>query len=330
MRRRDFIRLASCAAAWPLASRAQQSGSMKRIGILLPYSESDQQVQSELRALGATIESLGWKEGNNVRLEVRWTGGDLRRLQLLAKELAELPCDVILARGTPATAAIRHETRTKPIVFVLVADPVGDGFAQSLARPGGNITGFTTVEPSLGGKWLQLLKEIAPQVGQFGVMFDPKTAPDGGSFYFHLIETAAASMAVTVSKACVADDKDIFRMMETSAKERNFGVVVMPDLTTNAYRKAIIEAAARYGISTIYPYSFAVEEGGLISYGVEVNEIFKQAAGYVDRILRGSRPNELPVQEPVKFQLLINLNAAKSLGLVVPPIMQQRADRVIE
>jgi putative tryptophan/tyrosine transport system substrate-binding protein len=238
---------------------------------------------------------------------------------------------VILTRNAPVTAAVRRETSTIPIVFVLVADhPVGDGFVQSLARPGGNITGFSTVEPSLGGKWLELLREIAPQVGQVGVMFDPDTAPNGGSFYFHLIETAAVSIAVRVSTAPVSDDKDIFRTIEASAKERNFGVIVMPDQTTTVRRKAIIEAAARYRVPTIYPYLFAADEGGLISYEFEVADIYRQAAGYIDRILRGSKPDELPVQEPVRFQLIINLNAAKSLGLVVPPIMQQRADKVIE
>jgi putative ABC transport system substrate-binding protein len=210
MRRRDFIRLASGAAAWPLAARAQQSGSVKRIGILLPLSENDPQVQTEVQTFQAAIESLGWKEGSNVRFELRWAGGDTVRLQSLAKELVELPCDVILTRNTPVTAAVRRETRTIPIVFVVVADPVGDGFVQSLARPGGNITGFSTSEPSLGGKWLQLLKEIAPQVGQVDVIFNPNTAPDGGSSYFHLIETAAASMAVKVTPASISDDKDIF------------------------------------------------------------------------------------------------------------------------
>ena len=330
MRRRDFIRLASGAAAWPLAARAQQSRSIKRIGILLPFSENDQQIQTEVQTFRAAIELLGWNERSNVKFEARWAGGDAKRLQSLAKELVELPCDVILTRNTPVTAAVRRETSTIPIVFVLVADPVGDGFVQSLARPGGNITGFSTVEPSLGGKWLELLREIAPQVGQVGVMFDPNTAPNGGSFYFHLIETAAASIAVRVSTAPVSDDKDIFRTIEASAKERNFGVIVMPDQTTTVRRMAIIEAAARYRVPTIYPYLFAADEGGLISYGFEVADIYRQAAGYIDRILRGSKPDELPVQAPVRFQLIINLNAAKSLGLVVPPIMQQRADKVIE
>jgi putative tryptophan/tyrosine transport system substrate-binding protein len=329
MKRREFIGLVSGAAAWPVTARAQQSGGLKRIGVLLPFFESDLQVKAELEFLREAIKSFGWQDDQNVKFEIRWLGGDAGRLHSVVGQLIKLPCDLIIPWSTPPTLAVRNETHTTPVLFMYVSDPVGDGIVASLARPGGNITGFTTVQVSLDGKLLELLREVAPQVVRISVIYNPKTVPGGGSHFLKQIE-AAASAAITVSAAPVADDKDIASIFDGAATEPNIGIIVMSDSTTASHRMAIIDAAAQHGIPTIYPYPWAASEGGLIGYGMDVDDMLRRAAIYIDRILRGTRPDELPVQAPVKFKLAINVKTAKALGLTIPQTLLAQADELIE
>jgi ABC-type uncharacterized transport system substrate-binding protein len=256
--------------------------------------------------------------------------GDAERMQVFAKELVALQPHVLFARSTPVTAALLKETHTIPIVFTVVSDPVGDHLVESLARPGGNVTGFTNVESSLAGKWLELLKQIAPSIKRVAFIFDPKLAPGGGSYYTRLIEATAPSFAVTPTATPVHGAVEIERTISEFAREPNGGLVVLPDGTTNTHRELIVTLAARHRVPTIYAFRDNVVDGGLISYGVDVVDQFLQAAGYVDRILKGAKPAELPVQLPTKFELTINLKTAKALGLDVPLQLQQRADELIE
>jgi putative ABC transport system substrate-binding protein len=268
--------------------------------------------------------------GRNVRIDTRWAAGDVARIRTLAKELVALQPDVILARGAPVTIALLQETRTVPMVFVVVSDPVGDGIVASFAHPGGNATGFTNVEASLGGKWLEVLKEIAPGVARVAVMFDPKTSAGGGSYYLRLVEGAAASIAVQMIATPIQDAAEIERAMDVFSREPNGGLLVMPDVTTNTHRELIIATAARHRLPAVYPFRNFVAEGGLASYGVDIPDLYRRAATHVDRILRGAKPSELPVQAPVKFELALNLKTARALGLEVPPMLLARADEVIE
>jgi putative ABC transport system substrate-binding protein len=265
-----------------------------------------------------------------VRFDTRWAAGDVDRIRTYAKELVALQPDVILARTTPVTAALLQETRTIPIVFVGPSDPIGAGFAASMARPGGNATGFTNVEASLGGKWVELLKEINPRTARIAVMFDPKTSPGGGSFYLRLVQDAARSIAVETAAIPVHDAAEIARAIEAIAREPGSGLLVTPDVTTHTNRALIISLAARHSLPAVYAYQFYVGEGGLASYGIDVVDLYRRAATYVDRILRGEKPDQLAVQAPVKFQLAINLKAARALGLAVPPGLLAIADEVIE
>ena len=330
MTRREFITLLGGAAAWPLAARAQQDGRMRRIGVLIPLAESDAEAQSELSAFRERLQHLGWTNGRNAQIDTRWAAGDVGRIRTYAKELVALQPDVILARTTPVTAALLQETRTIPIVFVGPSDPVGAGFAASMARPGGNATGFTNVEASLGGKWVELLKEINPRTARIAVMFDPKTSPGGGSFYLRLVQDAAQSIAVETIATPVQDAAEIERAIEAIAREPGAGLLVTPDVTTHTNRALIISLAARHRLPAVYAYQFYISEGGLASYGIDVIDLYRRAATYVDRILRGEKPDQLAVQAPVKFQLAINLKTAKALGLDVPATLLARADEVIE
>jgi len=331
MRRREFITLISgAAAALPLPSRAQQAAGERRIGVLVPLAESDAQAQAEVMAFRERLQQLGWTEGRNARIDKRWAAGDIGRIQIYAKELVALQPDVILARTTPVTVALLHETRTIPIVFVGASDPVGDGFAASMARPGGNATGFTNVEASMGGKWVEVLKEINPRIARIAVMFNPKTSPGGGSYYLQLVQDAARSIAVEAIATPVHDAAEIERGIEAFAREPNRGLLVQPDVTTHSNRALIISLAAKHRLPTVYTFPFYVTEGGLASYGVDVVDVYRQAATYVDRILRGEKAGELAVQGPTKFELSINLKTAKALGLTVPPSLLTRADKVIE
>ena len=331
MRRRDFVmRLGGAVLAWPLAVRAQQPDRMYRIGVLIPFAESDVVAQIEVSAFREQLQQLGWTDGRNLRSDYRWAAGDIGKIRTFAKELVALRPDVILARTTPVTAALLRETRTIPIVFVVVSDPVGDGFVTSLARPGGNVTGFTNFESSLGGKWLGLLKEIFPRVARVAFMFGPKAAPGGGSYFQRSLVDTAPSIPVELVAMAVPDAAEIERAIVAFTHEPNGGLLVLPDVTTLFHRDLIISLAARHRLPGIYPWSDATIAGGLISYGINYVELYRRAASYVDRILRGAKPGELPVQAPVKFDLIINATTARALGLTIPQSILIVADRVIE
>ena len=330
MKRRDFIALLGGAtAAWSLVARAQQVERMRRIGVLIPFAESDAEAQAQVIAFRERLGQLGWTDGRNLRIDYRWAVGGVG-VRAFAKELVELRPDVIVCRASPPTAALLQETKAIPIIFLSVSDPVGDGFVASLARPGGNVTGFTNVESSLGGKWLELLKEIAPRVSQVAAIFNPKTAPGGGSYYRRLVEDAAPFFAVKVIATPVKDAAEIERAIVSFARERNGALVVLPDLTTVSNRDLIISLAARHRLPAVYGFRFFVTHGGLISYGIDLVDLYSRGASYVDRILRGAKPNELPVQLPTKFELAVNVKTANALGLRIPQSISLRADHVIE
>jgi putative ABC transport system substrate-binding protein len=325
MRRREFITLLGGAAAgWPLAARAQPE-RMPRIGVLMPFAKDNPEGQARIAAFLRELQQLGWTDGRNLQIEYRWVTGDLRKAAI---ELVTLSPDVILASATPAVAALQQATRTVPIVFAQVADPVSAGFVASLAKPGGNITGFTNIEYGIGAKWLELLKEIAPHVTRVGVIRDPTSTSSIGQFAS--IESAAWSFGVEVSPLGGRDAKDIEDTVTEFARGSNGGLISVATPLTVNNRGLIISLAARHRLPATYPYRFPVTEGGLISYGPDSVDPHRQAAGYVDRILKGEKPADLPVQGATKFELAINLKTAKALGLTVPPSLLDRADEVIE
>jgi putative ABC transport system substrate-binding protein len=333
LKRRDFITLLGGAASsllWPLAARAQRADRMRRIGVLMAFDENDPLAKGWLSDFTQRLAELGWTDGRTVRMDVRWAAGSVERMRTFAKELVELQPDLIFASTTPVTAALQRETRTIPIVFVLVSDPVGAGFAAGLPRPGGNITGFTNTEAALGGKWLEMLKEIAPRVTRVAVMFNPDTAPGGGAYFLGPFEAAARSLAVEPIMARVRSDAEIEAVIASLGSEQA-GLVIIADSFMLVHRGTVISLTARNNVPAIgadLP-GFA-REGGLLSYGANFPDIFRRAAPYVDRILRGANPADLPVQAPTKYQLVINLKTARALGLEVPPTLLARADEVIE
>jgi len=330
MKRREFITLlgGAAAAAWPAAAWAQQSERMRRIGVLHGFAESDPQAASRVVAIQRGLRELGWMEGRNIRLDYRWAG-DASRAQAYAKELVAEAPDAILAHSSPVLAALRHETLTVPIVFVVVVDPVGQGFVPNLARPGGNITGFTNYETTIGGKWLEILKELAPRIARIALLYNPDTAPFFG-FFQRSIEEAASSFAVEAITISARDAVEIERAIDAFAVGSNAGVVIVPDVTTVRHRELIINLAAHHRLPTIYSFPYFATSGGLMYYGINVLEQYRGAASYIDRILRGANPGDLPVQAPTKYELIINLKTAKALGLDVPPTLLARADEVIE
>jgi len=324
MRRREFITLlGSAAAAWPLAARAQQRERVRRIGALMPGGENDL-----VSALTQALADLGWTDGRNMRIDLRWYGDDINRIQRLAQELVGLQPDIIVTSSTPSTVALQRETRTIPIVFATVSDPVANGIVARLDQPGGNITGFANLEASLGGKWLELVSEVAPGLKRVAIMFNPDTSP--ASAYMPSLETAARSLKVETIIAPSHGDVEIETAIVALGRERGGGLVVMPDIFTLAHRTPIISAAARNNVPAVYWTSGFVRDGGLLSYGVDPVDIWRRAATYVDRILRGAKPAELPVQFPTKFEMAVNLKTAKALGLTIPPSIWLRADQVIE
>jgi putative ABC transport system substrate-binding protein len=331
MRRRDFITgIAGSAAAWPLAARAQQAGPMRRIGMLMGFAESDSQAQAFAAAFREGLQKLGWAEGRNIRIDTRWaTPSDVELRQRFAKELIALQPDLVLAATTPTIAAMLQQTRTVPIVFVNVADPIGSGFVASFPRPGGNVTGFSTMEPTMASKWLELLKEIAPRVARVALLFNPATAPYF-EYYLNPFKAAAASFGVEAIVASVRDTSEVESVVAAQARQPNGGLAVMPDAFTVTHRAEVISLAARHRLPAVYPFRFFTEAGGLLSYGTDLVDNYRRAASYADRILKGAKPSELPVQAPVKFELVINMKTAKALGLDVPVQLQQRADEVIE
>jgi putative ABC transport system substrate-binding protein len=327
--RRDFITLLGCAAAaWPLAAHAQQGERVRRIGVLVGRDQNDPVAQTMVSAFTQALAGLGWTDGRNVRMELRWWGEDSNRMRALARELVGLQPDIILAGGTPATAAVQRETRTIPIVFANLADPVVSGIVPRLDRPSGNITGFALYEASMGGKWLELLSEIAPGLKRAAIMFNPDAIPI--SVYMPSFETAARSLKVAPISTPVHSDVEIETAIIALGHEPEGGLVVMTDAFTNVHRASIISAAARNNVPAVYAFSEFVRVGGLLSYGVGLVDNFRRAASYVDRILRGEKPSDLPVQFPVKYEMVVNLKTAKALGLAVPPSIMLRADEVIE
>jgi ABC-type uncharacterized transport system substrate-binding protein len=330
LKRRDFITLiGSSAAAWPLAARAQDERT-RRIGVLMGHAESDSDAQANVAAFRETLHKLGWAEGRNIRIDIRWPiAGDIESMQRLAKELVALQSDVILSQITPTTAALLQQTHTIPIVFATVSDPVGSGFVASFPRPAGNVTGFTSIEPTMTGKWLELLKEIAPRVARVAFLFNPVTAAYA-EYFLNPLKAVAPSLGVEAIAAPVRDTSELESVVAAQAHEPNSGLIVMPDSFTDIYRVEITSLAARYRLPAVYPFHQFAEVGGLLSYGNDQIDNHRRAAVYVDRILRGAKPSELPVQAPVKFELVINLKTARALGLDVPTVLQQRADRVIE
>src|SRR6516162_7114863 len=331
MRRREFITLISgAAAAWPLGARAQQPVASALIGVLLGVADSDPVEQALLAAFRAALGKLGWTEGGNLRVELRWGASNADRIKAAAKELVELKPDAIFVHSTPATSALAHETRTIPIVFVNVSDPISPGFAASLAHPGGNITGFTNLDPAMSSKWVELLKEIAPRTVRAGVLFNPATAPPL-QFTMRAIETAASSLGVEVSAAPVHAKEEIEGVFAAQARNPGSGLIMAPDIFIATNRDLIIELAARYSVPAIYFLPFFAKAGGLISYGDDPFEQWRLAAGYIDRILKdAAKPADLPIQAPTKFKLVVNLKTAKALGLTVPARLLATADEVIE
>jgi putative tryptophan/tyrosine transport system substrate-binding protein len=329
MNRREFITLlGGAAAARPIAARAQQPGQVRRVSALMGWSQENPEFSAWFAAFVQRLAQLGWIDGRNVRIDVDWTNADINRARALAKELIDRQPDVILAGTTPVTTALVKETRTIPIVFAVVSDPVGAGFVDSLPRPGGNVTGFINEEGAMGGKWLELLREVAPRFTRAGIMFNPETAPGGGTYFLGSFETAAQVMKVETIIARVRSDAEIESAI--AALGQDAALVVMTDSFMGVHRGTVIAAALRHKVPTIYDAVAFAREGGLLGYGPSNADLFRRSADYVDRILRGARPADLPVQVPVQYELAINLNTAKSLGLDVPLFFQQRADEVIE
>jgi putative tryptophan/tyrosine transport system substrate-binding protein len=327
MKRRDFITLLGGAAAWPLVARAQQGERMRRIGVLSGLVESDPETPLRVAAFRQALGKLGWSEVRNLVIDFRWGAGDPSLMRVHANELIGATPDVVVAESTPAAAALRQETSTVPIVFLQVGNPVGSGFVASLAHPGGNLTGFTNFEPTMGGKWFELLKEIAPRVTRAIAIFNPDTH---SGQYWQTMEAAASSLTVDFNQAPVRDVAGIESAVADLAREPNGGVVVMPDAFTLAHLEFIVALTARHRLPSIYPFRVFTVNGGLLSYGIDHVDVYRRAASYVDRILRGEKPANLPVQAPTKFELIVNLKTAKALGLDVPWFLQQRADEVIE
>jgi len=321
--------LGGTAAAWPLVARGQQAGRA-RIGVLMELAASDAQARTDIAALQRGLHKLGWLEGSNLGVDYRWAPDDPVLLWKFAKELVQLRPDAIVAGSSPVVGTLLRETRSIPIVFVSISDPIGEGFVASFAHPGGNVTGFTNFESSMTGKWVELLTQIAPNVTRVAFLFNPQAAAGGGSYFLHAVDTAVSTLKVQAVMALVHDDDEIEASFAALAREPGAGAVLLPDIFTAAHYQMVVALAARYHVPTVYPYRFMVERGGLISYGVDVENLFERAATYVDRILKGTNPTALPVQAPTKFELLINQKTAKTLGLTVPYALLAGADEVIE
>ena len=328
MQRREFIAGLGSATAWPVMARAQQPDRMRRIGLLIPGDENDPAMKANISAFIQALAGLGWTDGRDVRMDVRWGGSDINRIRALAQELVGLQPEIILAAAESVTAAIQRETATIPVVFANVTDPVALHIVARLDRPGGNITGFADFEATLAGKWLELLAEIAPGLKRAAIMFNPNAI--AASMQMSLLETAARSLKVESIIAPVHSDVDIETAIIRLGREPGGGLVVLPGAFNVLHRAAIISAAARNNVPAVYWQSNFAREGGLLSYGVDLPDLFRRAASYVDRILRGAKPAELPVQFPTKFEMVVNLKTAKALGLAVPPSILLRADEVIE
>jgi putative ABC transport system substrate-binding protein len=331
MRRREFIGGAAFAPAllWRTA-RAQQTEPMRRVCVLMGIAENDPAQQALVSAFAEALEGLGWHSGRNIQIDYRWGAGDAGKIRSFAREFVAQKPDLIVGQTTPVVAALKQETSTIPIVFTQVSDPIGSHFIGSLARPGGNITGFTNLEASMGAKLTELLKEVAPNISRVALMFNPATSPDGGSYFLVPVEAAAPLLKVATVAAPVHDPAGIETILGSLARELNTGLIVMPDIFVLAHREQIIALANRYRLPSAYAYRLFPVSGGLMSYGTDLTDLFRRAAPYVDRILKGEKPADLPVQMPVKYELVVNLKTARALGLEVPTPVLQRADEVIE
>jgi putative tryptophan/tyrosine transport system substrate-binding protein len=325
MRRREFIALLGGVAALPLAARAQQR--VRRIGVVMAYAESDPNGRMQITAFREHLQELGWIEGSNLRLDLRFGAGDPVRIRELAKELLSLGPDLMVSNSNLVTTILQSEVRTLPLVFVSVSDPIGSGFVADLARPGGNVTGFANFQASMGGKWLEKLLEIAPQLDRVGLVYHPEP-PNFG--YLKSAEAAAPSLKIKLDGLPVRSRADIEQALERFGREPRGGLIVAPNVVTFANSSLVVALAKHYRLAAIYPFAYYAEEGGLISYGFDAADQFRQGAVYVDKILRGAKPSQLPVQHPTKFQIVINLKTAKLLGIEVPLHLQQLADEVIE
>jgi len=329
MRRREFIGLlGGAAAAWPLAAREKQDERMRRIGVLMGYPEGDPKAQANVTALLQGLQSLGWIEGRNLQSNYRWAGGDPDKARTFARELIATTPDVMVTSTNQVTRILQQETQTIPIVFAFVGDPVGSGFVASLAHPGKNITGLANFENSIGGKWVELFKEIAPRAGRVGFVFNPDAAPNVG--FFHAAEAAAPSLGIKLAALAVRDASDIEQHIAAFASGPDGGLIVAPHAVTLGNRKLLIELAARYRLPAVYSDRYFAESGGLASFGNNSADLFRRAATYIDLILKGANPADLPVQLPTKFELIVNLKAAEMLGLTIPESFLIRADAVIE
>jgi putative tryptophan/tyrosine transport system substrate-binding protein len=323
MKRRDFITFLGGATAWPIAARAQQP---RRIGVLMTIAPTDPEAPLRIGALRQGLQKLGWVEGRNVQIDYRWPGADPQFTLTYAAQLVDLMPDVLLAHSQQGVAALMHETHTIPIVFVQIADPVSAGLVPSLANPGGNVTGFVHFEPLMSGKWLEILNEVVPGLTQALVIQNPETSAG----YLRAIEAAASSRGVRLTAASVSNAVEIERAFDTFVPQQTGGLIVLPDPVAAVYRERIVALAARHRLPAVYPLRFFVASGGLISYGINNYEQWRQAASYLDRLLKGSRPSDLPIQLPTRFELIVNLKAAKALGLTIPESFLARADEVIE
>jgi putative ABC transport system substrate-binding protein len=327
MRRRQFLAVLGGGAAWPLVASAQQG---RRVGVLMAIRENDPLRSRYVEAFTGGLRASGWLDGKNIQLDYRWAGPDIDRIKQAAKEIVAGRPSVVIAHTSPATIALMSETSTTPIVFVTVTEPLAQGFVKSLAHPGGNVTGFMNFEYAMGGKWIEILKEILPDIKQVKVMFNPETAPGGGEIFSRSIEAGARSLAIEVGSLSVRSSGEIETAFATLGGASTTGLIIPPDIFLTANRTSIVQFAAKFHVPTIYQYDYFVREGGLVSYGVDFPELFRRAGGYVDRVLKGTSPADLPVQAPTKFQLVVNSKTAKALGLTLPPTLLTRADEVIE
>jgi putative tryptophan/tyrosine transport system substrate-binding protein len=330
MRRREFIAGLGSAATWPVTAWAQQRGSIRRIGVLMGYPESDPEAQTLVSEFLDGLSELGWSLGHNLRIDIRWAPSSVDLMSTAAKELVALQPDVILANSTPVTAALQRETRTIPIVFVVVSDPVGSGFVASLPHPGGNITGFSHTEASLASKWLGFLTELVPGLKRTAMMFNPDTAPYVRSYFLPSFEAAARSVGVVPSLAPVTNDSEIEGAITALAREPGSGFLAMPDNFLSIHRSSIISAAARNKVPAVYQQAANARDGGLLAYTADQRDIFRRAAAYVDSILRGAKASDLPVQMPTKFIMVLNMKTARALGLTIPETLLATADEVIQ
>jgi len=327
MRRREFIRLLGATLAVP--ANAQEPARVRAVGALMGFA-NDADAKARTEAFEQGLEKEGWSVGHNLRIEYRYAEGDSARMQVLAKELVELKPDCILGQSTPVIAALMQSTRTIPIVFVAVSDPIGSGFVASMARPGGNITGFTVLHASIAGKYIEMLKEMVPQLAHVAIMYKPHSVPDAGTFFSRPFIESATKLKVRPITAEVHDASEIENAIVKLGRESGSGLVLVPDNFMSVHRDLIISLTAQFRIPAIYPYRYFAEAGGLVSYGVHAIDQFRRASEYVSRILRGAKPADLPVQAPTKFELVINLKTAKALGIVIPKILLAGAEQVIE